>query len=354
VGTEITFRFVRGDGYLRGVDVSLNRDHLVRLNRDEVGWYGTLVETPVWVDTLVVQGTIQTDLWSAFVGNQDGDPDLNKMRDKDRWEVVLMMDRVFQWQLDFYRQIHRGDSYRVAFEREVRPDESMRGMKILAAEIVNAGKPVSAVWFDLKGDGVGGYYDRCGESLRRAFLSKPLDFRRISSRFSGARFHPTLNVTRPHNGVDYAAASGTEVMATSDGIVTARGVSGGYGNLVEIRHANDYVTRYAHLSRFDSGIRVGGRVSQGQIIGYVGMTGLATGPHLHYELHLNGRPIDPMNMSVDVPQGEPIPADARDRWNADLQARYSLLERARGSDRGAEMRMAGVPSETTTGAPRAN
>lgn len=342
VGTEISFRFTRDDGYLRGIDVALNADQIVRINRDQVGWYSSLIETPVWVDTLVVQGTIRTDLWTSFVGNQDRDPNLEKMRDQDRWEVVVMMDKVFQWQLDFYRQIHRGDSYSVAFEREVRPDGSMRSLRILAAEIINASKPVSAIWFDLKGDGIGGYYDRDGESLRRAFLSKPLEFRRISSRFSLARFHPTLNVTRPHNGVDYAAASGTEVMATSDGIVTVRGVSGGYGNLVEIRHSGGYVTRYAHLSRFASGIRVGGRVSQGEIIGYVGMTGLATGPHLHYELHKDGRPVDPMNL--DLPQGDPIPAEARDRWNADLQARYALLGGGAVQSAPVESRMAEVPA----------
>jgi len=175
----------------------------------------------------------------------------------------------------------------------------------------------------LHADGIGGYYDLEGESLRRAFIRAPLEFRRISSGFSNNRMHPILGQARAHNGVDYAAATGTPVMATADGVVTVRGVSGGYGNLVEIRHSNGYMTRYAHLNGFAPGIRAGGRVSQGEIIGYVGMTGLATGPHLHYEMHRNGGPVDPL--SVDIPSGDPIPASAMERWQGDLQGRFAIL-----------------------------
>jgi len=345
VGTEISFRYVRGDGYLRGVDVTVNRDQIVRLNRDAVGWYGTLVETPIWVDTLVVQGPIERDLWTALSGNTA----IEDMTSSDRMRVIQLLTQVFQWQIDFSRQIQVGDGYRLAFEREVRPDGSMRGAKILAAEIMNRGKAVTAVWFDLKDDGVGGYYDINGVSLRRSFLQAPVDYIRISSVFSTGRFHPILNVTRAHNGIDYAASTGTEVMATADGTVTVRGVSGGYGNLVEIRHIDGYVTRYAHLSRFASDIRVGSRVSQSQIIGYVGMTGLATGPHLHYELHKNGRPMDPRNL--DLPMGDPIPADAKDRWENDFGARYALLHGARVD---VDARMAEAPAVDAPASSRAN
>ncbi len=322
VGTEITLRYRRGEEHPRAVEVVVNPDELLRLERGDFGWRSSLVETPIWMDTVFVHGEITRDLWSAVVLN----PDLEEMPRGDRARVIDLMDRVFQWQLDFSRQIQSGDSYRLAFEREVRPDGTMRTGRILAAELVNRGRPLHAIWFDLHDDGVGGYYDVDGESLRRAFLKAPLEFRRISSGFNMNRFHPILNTRRPHIGVDYAAATGTPVMATADGTVTIRGVQGGYGNLVEIRHSSGYMTRYAHLNGFASGLRAGARVSQGQVIGYVGMTGLATGPHLHYELHKDGRPVDPL--SVDIPSGDPIPADARARWDAEADARFFLLNQA--------------------------
>jgi murein DD-endopeptidase MepM/ murein hydrolase activator NlpD len=321
MGTEIVLRFVRGDDVIRGIDVAVTRDELVRLERDDFGWRSSTIETAVMTDTVAVAGVIERDLWSAVVLN----PALESMPRSDRAEVIHLLDRVFQWQLDFSRQIQRGDSYRLAFEREVRPDGSMRSGRILAAELVNSGTALNAIWFDLHDDGVGGYYDLDGESLRRAFMRAPLEYRRISSGFSMNRMHPILNVSRPHIGVDYAAATGTPVMATSDGVVTVRGVNGGYGNLVEIQHSNGYMTRYAHLNGFASGIRAGGRVSQGEVIGYVGMTGQATGPHLHYEMHRNGSPVDPLN--VDIPSGDPIPTDARPRWESDLQSRFAMIQR---------------------------
>jgi murein DD-endopeptidase MepM/ murein hydrolase activator NlpD len=319
-GTEITLRTLKGDETVRGVDVAMSPDELVRLERNEFGWTASTVETPVWVDTIAVAGAIERDLWSAVVLN----PDLDEMPRGDRARVIHLMDRVFQWQLDFSRQIQQGDSYRLAFEREVRPDGTMRSGRILAAELVNRGTALHAVWFDLHGDEVGGYYDLDGESLRRAFIRAPLEYRRISSSFNLNRLHPIHNVRRPHIGVDYAAATGTPVMATADGVVTVRGWQGGYGNLVEIRHANGYMTRYAHLNGFASSVRQGGRVSQGQVIGYVGMTGEATGPHLHYEMHRNGRAVDPL--TVDIPAGDPIPPEARDRWEDELRLRRALLE----------------------------
>jgi murein DD-endopeptidase MepM/ murein hydrolase activator NlpD len=294
------------------------------------------------VDTLVVHGAIERDLWTAFSNNSE----ISAITG----ELVLYIPRMFQSQIDFSRQIQPGDTYRIVIERELRHgDESMRDMTILAAEIMNRGRPVAAIWFDLNGDGVGGYYDVNGESLRLAFLQAPLEYRRISSSFSTGRFHPILNVTRAHNGIVYAAASGTEVQATGEGTVTVRGVSGGFGNLVEIRHADGYVTRYAHLSRFASGVRVGSRVAQSQVIGYVGMSGLATGPHLHYELHKDGRPMDPRNL--DLPQGEPIPADDRARWDADFRVRYGLLQGARMD---VNTRMAEAPAKDAPASPRAN
>ncbi|MSR22755.1 MAG: M23 family metallopeptidase [Gemmatimonadetes bacterium] len=320
VGTEVTLRFFRGDGRIRGVDVAVSKDELVRLERDVAGWASIVVPTPVQVDTLAAVGSIETSLWNA-VRESAG---LASVPWADQAEVIGLVAQVFQSQIDFSRQIRPGDAYRLVFEREVRPDRTMRSGRILAAEVVNAGKTFSAVWFDLHDDGIGGYYDLQGESLKRAFLLAPLDFRRVSSRFSLGRLHPILNVIRAHVGVDYAAAIGTPVMATGDGMVTQRGVGSGYGNLIEIRHGSgEFVTRYGHLSRFASGLRVGDWVSQGQTIGYVGMTGLATGPHLHYEMRRNGAPTDPL--SLDMPEGDPIPPSARDRWTVEFGERYAML-----------------------------
>lgn len=320
-GTEVSLRYVRGSDRLRGVDVAVSPDELVRLERrGSANWDATLVQTPVWSDTLAVAGEIQSDLWTAVVMN----PDLVEMPTGDRMQVIHYMDKVFQWQLDFSRQIQPGDSYRLVFEREVRPDGSMRSGRILAAELVNGGRPLHAVWFDLHGDDVGGYYDLAGESLQRAFIRAPVEYRRISSRYNLNRFHPILNERRPHTGVDYAAATGTPIMATADGVVSFRGVNGGYGNSIQITHANGFMTRYAHMNGFASGISSGVRVAQGDVIGYVGMTGLATGPHLHYEMHRNGSSVDPL--SVDIPSGDPIPAEAREQWAGVRTARMATLE----------------------------
>lgn len=319
-GTEVTFRYRTGEEALRGVDVAMNRDETVRLNRTVGGWSSDLIETPVYVDTLVASGQIETVLWTAVVGN----PGLSSMPTADRNRLIDELDRVFQWQVDFSRQIRVGDTYRFAFEREVRPDGSLRGGRLLAAELVNSGAAFHAIWFDPNGDGDGSYFDLDGESVRRAFLLKPLSYRRISSRFTNSRYHPILNTWRSHRGVDYAADAGTEIMATSDGVVIKRGPNGGLGNAIEIRHPNGFVTRYGHMRAFRSGIVVGSRVRQGDIIGYVGMTGLATGPHLHYEMLRSGRHMDPL--SVDLPAGDPVPSDDRIRWMDEMVGRVALLE----------------------------
>ncbi|MFN0008571.1 MAG: M23 family metallopeptidase [Planctomycetota bacterium] len=319
-GTEITLRYLKGEEALRGVDVALNADETVRLSREPFGWDSEMIQTPVYVDTLYATGEIESVLWDAVVMN----PALMTMPAADRNEMIHSLDQVFQWQVDFSRQIQSGDTYRFAVQREVRPDGSMRSGRLLAAELVNAGEPYHAIWFDPNGDGRGAYYDMEGESVRRAFLLKPLEFRRISSRFTNSRLHPILNTWRSHRGVDYAAALGTEVMTTADGVVIQRGVDGGYGNSIQVRHSNGWVTRYGHLRSFKSGIVVGSRVHQGDIIGYVGQTGLATGPHLHYEMLQRGRFVDPL--SVDLPAGDPVPSDDRMRWLEESSVRAALLD----------------------------
>ncbi|MFO8175042.1 MAG: peptidoglycan DD-metalloendopeptidase family protein [Longimicrobiales bacterium] len=322
-GTRITFRWLRDREWLRGVDVSLNRDETLRLTRDEVGWSSTLVNTPLRVDTLYVSGVIRSSLWNAVIDNEQ----ISHLTAPDRALFPHLMDKVFQWQIDFSRQVQTGDTYRFALEGEFRPDGTMRdnGTHIIAAEFVNGGTAYRAIWFDPDEDGVGEYYDEAGTSVQKAFLLKPLEFRRISSRVNANRLHPVHGYRRPHNGVDYAANTGTPIMATGDGVVVSAGWKGELGNCVEIRHANRWLTRYGHLNGFAAGIRAGTRVSQSQVIGYVGMTGTATGPHLHYEMRAsNGAVKNPLD--IDLPPGEPVPADARGRWALESIERLQMLQ----------------------------
>jgi murein DD-endopeptidase MepM/ murein hydrolase activator NlpD len=213
-------------------------------------------------------------------------------------------------------------------ERRQSPEGEKRFSRILAARVDVARSPTFAFAFELP-DGQTGFYDEKGRSLRRAFLRAPLRFSHISSRFGG-RFHPILKRWRSHQGTDYAAAYGTPVRATADGIVTEAGRNGGYGNLVEIRHANGIRTRYGHLSRFALGLHAGQRVAQEQIVGYVGATGLATGPHLHYEFLVNGRPTNPQRK--DAGAGVAVPATLKSAFD---DVRAQLL---------AELEPSGLPA----------
>lgn len=319
-GTEITLRRIADNGRLRGVDVQLSKDKTVRLIRDPADdWSSEIIRTPTVLDTLYAAGRIDNSLWESVVEN----PGLASMPVQDRGNVIDALDNVFQWQIDFAHQILDGDTYRFVFQESIRPDGSMQSGKILAAEIVNAGKPYYAIYFDPKGNGQGSYYDLDGRSVRRAFLRKPLAYRRISSRYSMHRWEPILHIWRPHLGVDYAAPEGTPVWATADGVVIFRGRDDGYGNLIELRHPKGWQTRYAHLEGFKRGLHVGSRVKQGEVIGYVGETGLATGPHLHYEMLQDGRHVNPLD--VILPTGEPVPEKDRADWTREMTARLALL-----------------------------
>ncbi len=304
---------------LAGVDVAVDRDRTVVLRRDGPAWSALEAVAPVFTDTLSATGVIETMLWSAVV-ELDA---LAGMPRSDRERILHGLDQVFQWQVDFSRQIRVGDSFRFVLERQVREDGSMRSGRLLAAELVNEGRAHHAVWFDPNGDGDGTWYDMEGRSVRRAFLRKPLDFRRISSRFSPSRRHPVLGTWRAHRGVDYAADAGTPVMTTGAGVVVRRGWSDTYGRVLDVRHPNGFLTRYAHLRSFRRGLAVGSRVTQGQVVGYVGMSGLATGPHLHYEMHAAGRPVDPL--AIELPAGDPVPSENRAQWERESGARLAML-----------------------------
>jgi len=201
---------------------------------------------------------------------------------------------IFQWDIDFSRHVRPGDAFRLIYERVYLDGRFLRYGAVLAAEYRGGRVRESAYYFDAEGHE--GYYTMNGEPLKRMFLVAPCNYRRISSLFDRNRIHPVLGVRRPHLGVDYAAPPGTPVWSMADGTVVTAGMRGGYGNLVVIRHDHGYETAYAHLSRFAAGLRTGQQVQQGQVIGYVGSTGLSTGPHLHYELRLRGEHIDPMSL----------------------------------------------------------
>lgn len=216
--------------------------------------------------------------------------------------VAMQLVDIFGGDIDFHRDLRRGDRFSVVYEMLYSQGQAVRPGRILAAEFVNQGTTYGAVWFESK-DGQG-YYTPEGKNIRKAFLRSPLEFSRISSGFTSARFHPILQAWRAHKGVDYAAPTGTRIKATGDGVVEFVGKQGGYGNLLIVRHQGKFSTAYGHLSGFASGLRKGTRVSQGDVIGYVGQTGRATGPHLHYEFRVNNVQQNPL--AINLPSAPPL------------------------------------------------
>lgn len=217
--------------------------------------------------------------------------------------MVMELAEIFGYDVDFALDLRPGDRFSVVYEKIYKDGKSMRFGDILAAEFTNQGKTYRAVRY-VGADGRAAYYTPEGQSLRKAFIRTPLDVVRISSPFNLARRHPILNTIRAHKGVDYAAAAGTPIKAVGDAKVAFMGMKNGFGRVVVLQHGNQYETLYAHMSRFRQGLSVGQRVSQGQVIGYVGMSGLATAPHLHYEFHIGGKVVNPV--TVAVPRANPI------------------------------------------------
>lgn len=212
-------------------------------------------------------------------------------------QIAIQMAEIFSSEIDFHTDLRKGDRFSVVYESQYKGGQLVKTGLVLAAEFTNQGKTHRALMYR-NPEGQVNYFTPEGKSLHKSFLRSPLEFSRISSGFSMGRFHPVLQKMRAHKGVDFAAPTGTRIKASADGVVSFVGVKGGYGNVVIIKHQNNMSTLYAHLSRFTPGLRSGQRVSQGQIIGAVGMTGLATGPHLHYELLVNGKHVDPMKVAL--------------------------------------------------------
>lgn len=253
-----------------------------------------------WAPQVIrAEGMLERSLYGAFASVLNDSILNQRERAYMAWEIA----EIFRWEADFTRGFLPGDHFKVIFERLLSPFGEVRYGRLLAANIVLQGRTLTAFEFD-DAHGRTAFYDAQGKSLRRDFLRVPVEFKRISSDF-GARYHPILRRWRDHEGIDYSASSGSPVMSVGDGQIVRAGSAGGYGRLVEIRHGDGMITRYAHLRGFGPGIRVGAQVSQGQVIGYVGKTGLATGPHLHFEFRVNGVARDPDEITRG--EGAPIP-----------------------------------------------
>jgi len=258
------------------------------------------------LDTLAIGGVIRSSLYNAL--NESG---VGVLPPSARHQLAWSLADIFEYKVDMSRDLHEGDKFHLLVERLQKPNGAIIVNKILGARLAlsNGHNPLEAIHFDTPGSTTGQFYDASGMSLRAAFLRAPLTFRRISSVF-GARKHPIFGEWRNHTGTDYAAAEGTPVRAIGDGVVVFAGRKGGYGNMIDIRHHNGMISRYGHMRGFASGIHQGARVAMGSTIGYVGMTGWATGPHLHFEIRINGVARDP-KLALQSRGGEPLPADER-------------------------------------------
>lgn len=257
---------------------------------------------PLESEVALIYGTVESTLYEAVLDAGESP------------ELIMAFTDIFQWDIDFFTETRSGDRFAVLFEKTFVRDRTrsrrtfLRYGRILAGAYLQKDASYIAFNYPDKHD-ISRYYDYSGNSFQKTFLKSPLNYRRIASYFSGGRMHPILKIVRPHYGIDYSAARGTPVVAAADGKIIHLGWLGGYGHCVKIEHKNGtYVTLYGHLSRYAPGLRVGSRVVQSQVIGYVGATGLATGPHLHYTMYQNGKPINPLKIRPAA--SNPLPREA--------------------------------------------
>lgn len=273
-------------------------------------WIAKPISVPTETRIVTFEGKVSSSLWESA---EEAKMDPNLIAD---------LAEIFAFEVDFARAVRLGDSWKISVEEKLVRGEHYEWGAITQAEFVNAGTSHEGILFRRNGETLG-YFAPDGSNLKKMFLKSPIRYGRISSRFNRARFHPVLQVHRPHLGVDYAAPIGTPIRAVGAGTIEVAGWNGGAGKMIRIRHNGTYETAYKHLSKFAPGIRRGSRVEQGQLIGYVGNTGLSTGPHLHYEFYIAGRFVDPL--SAKFPSGEPVPQNL----TAQFQALIEKLERNR-------------------------
>ena len=301
-----SLHFAHKDGALFGLERRLSESQTLKVSREPSGLKADVLQNPLEIRSRTVRGRIDRSLFEAVGAAGAND------------QTAVALADIFGWDIDFVLDVRPGDAFVVTYDEIWRDGAYVKDGAIQAAVFVNQGREFRAVRYT---DPEGGshFYTPDGRSLHKALLRAPVDFTRVSSRFNSARRHPILNRIRAHQGVDYAAPMGTPVRAASDGRIRFAGRKGGYGNLVEIEHSASVVTVYGHLSRFAKETRLGAHVTQGTVIAYVGMTGLATGPHLHYEYRVNGVFKNPQ--TVVLPGAPPLDA----RWRADFLARSAPL-----------------------------
>jgi murein DD-endopeptidase MepM/ murein hydrolase activator NlpD len=297
---------VHRDSSLVGLERRLNDAQTLKVTRENDELHASVLDNPLETRVRTVRATIDSSLFEAVENAGAHD------------QTAVTLADLFRWDIDFVLDIQPGDSFVVTYQEFYQDGKYLKDGPVLAASFINHGREYLAVRY-VDPDGGIHYYTPDGRSMQKAFLRAPVAFTRVSSRFNSARRHPILNLIRAHKGVDYAAPIGTPVEAAGDGRIRFAGKKGGYGNVVEIDHSGGIVTVYGHLSRFAAGTHVGARVSQGTVIAYVGMTGLATGPHLHYEYRVNGVFKNPQ--TVALPEAQPIDA----RWHDDFVAHTAPL-----------------------------
>lgn len=315
-GKNVTGR-LSVDGELQQLVFPLNgaKDLALVVERKGEGFRAS--EQPLQLDTQILMKSAEIR-YSLF-----GATDAAGMPDS----IATQLADIFGGDIDFHRDLRKGDRFSVVYEAINYMGRLVRTGRILAAEFINDGKTYRAVWFQ-GSDGQGGYYTADGKNIRKAFLRSPLEFSRITSGFSTARFHPILQKWRAHQGIDYGAPVGTRVKSAGDGVVEFVGMQGGYGKVVVVRHQSRYTTLYGHLSGFAVGLKKGGRVTQGDVIGYVGATGLATGPHLHYEFRVNGAHQNPL--TIALPSAPPLTPGQMAEFRGVAQAQLSRIDMLRG------------------------
>ncbi|WP_223456996.1 peptidoglycan DD-metalloendopeptidase family protein [Pseudomonas sp. A-R-26] len=299
------------DGQLTNLHSKLNDLESISLTKNEKGYTFNRITAKPTVRSAYVHGVINSSLSQSAA------------RAGLSHSLTMDMASVFGYDVDFAQDIRQGDEFDVIYEQKVVNGKAVGTGPILSARFTNRGKTYTAVRYTNK-QGNSSYYTADGNSMRKAFIRTPVDFARISSKFSMGRKHPILNKIRAHKGVDYAAPRGTPIKAAGDGKVLLAGRRGGYGNTVVLQHGNTYTTLYGHMQGFAKGVKTGGTVKQGQVIGYIGTTGLSTGPHLHYEFQVNGVHVDPLGQKL--PMADPIAKAERPRFLAQSQPLMARME----------------------------
>ncbi len=307
------------DGVLQTFNRQISDTLTLSVSRAGDGYAVNYIENPLETELVGQRAVIESSLFAA--GERAG---------MSSRTIMTLANQIFGFDIDFALDLRQGDTFGVLYEQKFQDGRYVSDGRILAAEFVNQGKTHRAVWFESKDGEVKGYFTPEGKGMRTAFLRAPLDFTRISSKFNSRRLHPVLGVVRAHKGTDYAAPTGTKVWAAGAGRVAFAGRKGGYGNVVIIDHGKGVTTVYGHLSRFAKSLRTGRSVGQGDTIGYVGMTGLATGPHLHYEYRVNGVQRNPA--TLPMPRTE-VPASYMAEFRAGSEVALARLDLASGADR---------------------